>query len=105
MGEDALAGEQFGAKADHKAEHGQAAIPGLGERDETETVIEPLAFRFVTANATGCERLWQGTGVWCLAAFQEIRVKGAHLPAQLDPQSWGATAALPAETPARPERH
>ena len=34
--EDAMAGEQLGAKTDHKSEHGQAAIPGLGECDETE---------------------------------------------------------------------
>ena len=34
-----------------------------------------------------------------------ILVKGAHLPAQQDPLSWVAIAALPAETPARPERH
>ncbi len=36
LGEDALAGEQFGGQANHKAEHGQAAIPGFGEADEAE---------------------------------------------------------------------
>ena len=36
LGEDALAGEQLGAQADHEAEHGQTAIPGLSEGDETE---------------------------------------------------------------------
>ena len=36
LAEDALAGEQFGAQADHEAEHGQAAIPGFSEGDETE---------------------------------------------------------------------
>ena len=46
MGEDALAGEQFGAKADHKAEHGQVAIPGLGEREETETAIRAISVSF-----------------------------------------------------------
>ncbi len=36
LGEDALAGEQFGGKTDHEAEHGEAAVPGFGEADETE---------------------------------------------------------------------
>ena len=36
LGEDALAGEQLGAEPDHEAEHGQAAIPGFGEGNETE---------------------------------------------------------------------
>jgi predicted NAD/FAD-dependent oxidoreductase len=36
LGEDALAGEQFGGEADDEAEHGQAAIPGFGEGNETE---------------------------------------------------------------------
>jgi hypothetical protein len=36
LAEDALAGEQLGAHADHEAEHGQAAIPGFSEGDETE---------------------------------------------------------------------
>ena len=34
--QDSLAGEQFGGQADDKTEHGQAAIPGLGEGDKTE---------------------------------------------------------------------
>ena len=34
--QDALAGEEFGAEADHEAEHGQAAIPGFSEGHETE---------------------------------------------------------------------
>jgi len=46
LGEDALAGEQFGAKTDYKTEHGQAAIPGLGERDETETAIRAISVSF-----------------------------------------------------------
>ena len=36
LGKDALAGEHFGGKADHEAEHGQAAIPGFSEGNETE---------------------------------------------------------------------
>ena len=36
MAEDALTGEQLGAQADHEAEHGQTAIPGFGEGDESE---------------------------------------------------------------------
>jgi hypothetical protein len=31
-----MAGEQLGAKADHEAEHGEAAIPGFGEGHEAE---------------------------------------------------------------------
>ena len=38
LGEDALAGQQLGAEADHKAQHGQAAIPGFSEVDEAEAV-------------------------------------------------------------------
>lgn len=36
LGQDALTGEQFGGEADHEAQHGQTAIPGLGERNKTE---------------------------------------------------------------------
>ena len=36
LGEDALAGEEFGGKTDHEAEHGKAAVPGFGEADEAE---------------------------------------------------------------------
>ena len=36
LAEDALAGEQFGGEADHEAEHGQTAIPGLSEGNKTE---------------------------------------------------------------------
>ena len=36
LAEDALTGEQLGAQADHKAEHGQATIPGFGKGDESE---------------------------------------------------------------------
>ena len=32
----ALAGEQFGGKADYEAQHRQTAIPGLGEGHEAE---------------------------------------------------------------------
>lgn len=39
LGQDALAGQQFGAQADHEAHHGQAAIPGLSESDEAETGV------------------------------------------------------------------
>ena len=37
LAENALAGEQLGGQADHKAEHGKAAIPGFSEGNETET--------------------------------------------------------------------
>lgn len=36
LAEDALAGQQLRSQADHEAEHGQAAIPGFSEGDETE---------------------------------------------------------------------
>jgi len=36
LGEDALAGEQFGGQTDHETHHGQAAIPGFGEVHESE---------------------------------------------------------------------
>jgi hypothetical protein len=36
LSEDALTGEQLGAQTDHEAQHGQAAIPGFGEGNETE---------------------------------------------------------------------
>ena len=36
LGQDALAGEQFGTQADHEAHHGQPAIPGFSEVDEAE---------------------------------------------------------------------
>ena len=39
LAEDALAGQQLGAEADHEAHHGQAAIPGLSEVDETEAGV------------------------------------------------------------------
>ena len=38
LGEDALAGQQLGAEADHKTQHGQAAVPGFSEVDEAEAV-------------------------------------------------------------------
>ena len=36
LAEDALAGEEFGGQADHKAQHGQTAIPGFSKSNETE---------------------------------------------------------------------
>ncbi len=36
LGEDALAGEQFGGQADHEAEHGESAVPGFSELHKTE---------------------------------------------------------------------
>ena len=37
LAQDALAGEQLGAQADHEAKHGQPAIPGFGKGDESVT--------------------------------------------------------------------
>ena len=39
LAEDSLAGEQFGAQADHETEHGKAAIPGFSEVDEAEAAF------------------------------------------------------------------
>ena len=39
LGQDALAGEQFGTQADHEAHHGQPAIPGFSEVDEAEAAF------------------------------------------------------------------
>ena len=39
LGEDALAGQQLGAEADHEAQHGQTAVPGLSEIDEAEAGV------------------------------------------------------------------
>jgi len=44
--EDALAGEQFGAQADHETEHGQAAIPGFSEIDEAEAALSGVSHGF-----------------------------------------------------------
>lgn len=37
LGQNALAGEQFGGQADHETHHGQTTIPGFGEVDKTKT--------------------------------------------------------------------
>ena len=34
--QNSLAGEELSAEADHEAQHGQTAVPGLGECDKTE---------------------------------------------------------------------
>ena len=39
LGQDALAGEQFGAEADDETEHGETAVPGFSEVDETEASL------------------------------------------------------------------
>ena len=36
LGQDALAGEQFGAEADDETHHGETTVPGFSEVDETE---------------------------------------------------------------------
>ena len=50
LGQDALAGEQFGAKADHETEHGQTAIPGFSQVDEAEAGLRGVRHggRFLT---------------------------------------------------------
>ena len=39
LSQDALAGQQLGAEADHEAEHGQATVPGLSEVDEAKAGV------------------------------------------------------------------
>jgi len=39
LGEDALAGQELGAQANHDAQHGQTTIPGLSEIDEAEACV------------------------------------------------------------------
>ena len=39
LGQDALAGQEFSAEADHEAHHGEAAVPGFSEIDEAEACI------------------------------------------------------------------
>ena len=39
LGQDALAGQELGAEADHDAQHGQTTIPGLSEIDEAEACV------------------------------------------------------------------
>ena len=36
LGQDSLAREQLGAKANHKSEHGKTAIPGLSKFNKTK---------------------------------------------------------------------
>ena len=39
LGQDALAGQELGAEADHDAQHGQTTVPGLSEVDEAEACV------------------------------------------------------------------
>ena len=39
LSQDALTGEKLGAKADDETEHGETAIPGLSEVDETKACV------------------------------------------------------------------
>ena len=54
LGQDALTGEQLSAQADHKAHHGQAAIPGLSEVDEAEAgcVVRHGSISVTSTNVT-----------------------------------------------------
>jgi hypothetical protein len=62
LGQDALAGEELGAEADHEAEHGQATIPGFGEADETEAGggVGHETLRNVSPTVTDREGIWVG---------------------------------------------
>jgi len=39
LGQDALAGQEFSAEADHETHHGEAAVPGFSEVDEAEASV------------------------------------------------------------------
>ena len=39
LGQDALAGQELGAEADHEAHHGETAVPGFSEVDEAEACV------------------------------------------------------------------
>jgi len=39
LGQDALAGQELGAEADHDAQHGQTTVPGFSEVDEAEACV------------------------------------------------------------------
>ena len=47
LSQDALASQQFGAEADHKTQHGQAAIPGFGEIHESEAGLSVFSHRYL----------------------------------------------------------
>jgi len=56
LGQDSLAGQEFGGHADDKPKHGQAAIPEFGKGNEAETgsgVIHGIG-----SNGTGLDWVW-----------------------------------------------
>ena len=59
LGQDALAGQQFGAEADDETEHGQAAIPGLSEVDETETGLGGVGHEEEPIGWKQCNKGWR----------------------------------------------
>jgi hypothetical protein len=69
LGQNALAGEQFGAQTDHEAQHGQTTIPGLGEGDESDAVsplpILLLAVYFLLHFPVDCSRWALPTTLLC----------------------------------------
>ena len=42
LGQDALAGQELGAEADHDAQHGQTTVPGLSEVDEPKRALSDM---------------------------------------------------------------
>ena len=59
LGQDALAGQQLGAEADDEAEHGQAAVPGLSEVDETETGLGGVGHEEEPIGWKQCNKGWR----------------------------------------------
>ena len=51
MGQNALACQQFSAQADDETEHGQAAIPGFSEGDETKARLVKEGMTIVVPDA------------------------------------------------------
>ena len=59
LGQNALAGENFGREADHEAHHGQAAVPGFGEVDETEAGLGSVRHGRNPRGRPHCNETWR----------------------------------------------
>ena len=52
LSQDALASQQFGAEANHKTQHGEAAIPGFGEIHESKAGLSVVSHRSLRRGST-----------------------------------------------------
>jgi hypothetical protein len=74
LGKDSLTGEQLGGQTDNKAEHGQAAIPGFGETNESEAggvVSHGETFQNVAQIVTALEACWSLRSAQPLGGMEE----------------------------------